>query len=47
MASVTAFKLVSSVERDIIVTFPLLKSYAEISGVFYFLMCQMRRQDPS
>ena len=49
-ASVTtnmAFQLVSRAEQDLISTFPKLKSYNEISGVFYLLMCQMRGQDPS
>ena len=49
-ASVTtnmAFQLVSRAEQDLIATFPMLKSYEEISGVFYILMCQMRGQDPS
>jgi hypothetical protein len=48
-ASVTtnmAFQLVKQAEEELISTLPKLKSYTEISGVFYFLMCHLRGQDP-
>src|SRR2546423_193364 len=48
-ASVTtnmAFQLVKQAEEELMATLPKLKSYTEISGVFYFLMCHLRGQDP-
>jgi len=49
-ASVTtnmAFQLVKQAEEELIATLPKFKSYTEISGVFYILMCHLRGQDPN
>jgi hypothetical protein len=47
-ASVTtnmAFQLVQQAEQELIATLPRLKSYNEISGLFYMLLCNLRGQD--